>query len=96
MPSVISPGFARSVKYFCASAAIMIAQPTMHRLMHRQNQAASGSGYAGADTPEISNQPNNQYQPSTNRKALMPPPIVTFCCQAGSGKATSFRIQTSP
>jgi hypothetical protein len=29
----------RKTQYFWASAAIMITQPRMHRLMHRQNQA---------------------------------------------------------
>jgi hypothetical protein len=38
MPSVMSPRFTRRVKYFCASAAIMMTEPSMHRLMHSANQ----------------------------------------------------------
>jgi hypothetical protein len=36
--------------------------------------------------PEISSQPNTQYQPSTPRKALMPPPIVMLHLPVGVGK----------
>jgi hypothetical protein len=50
----------RSVKYFCASAAIISAQPRMHSVTQSANHCGSDSGYCGFTLPEISSQPNDQ------------------------------------
>ena len=54
----------------------MMAHPRMERLMHKLNQAQSGSGYLGVAVREVSSHPNTQYQPKTVMRLAMAAPIV--------------------
>src|SRR5215813_9137115 len=94
IPPVMSARLTRSVKYFWASEAIITTFPRMQMLMQRQNQAYSGSGYVGRETPEISSQPNTQYHPSTLTKEARAAPKVMRFWKLGSGKARSLINQT--